>query len=68
MKRRILALLLGLCLLLPVGAGASQEICEYPTVEGLQELPKTVTRGAFLEALAASSGEDVADSAWRCML
>ena len=64
MKRRILALLLGLCLLLPVGAGASQEICEYPTVEGLQELPKTVTRGAFLEALAASSGEDVADSAW----
>lgn len=64
MKRRILALLLGLCLLLPVGAGASQEICEYPTVEGLQELPKTVTRGAFLEALAASSGEAAADSAW----
>lgn len=64
MKRRILALLLGLCLLLPVGAGASQEICGYPTADDLQELPKTVTRGAFLEALAASSGEDVADSAW----
>lgn len=64
MKRRILALLLGLCLLLPVGAGASQEICGYPTADDLQELPKTVTRGAFLDALAASSGEDVADSAW----
>ena len=64
MKRRILALLLGLCLLLPVGAGASQENCGYPTADDLQELPKTVTRGAFLDALAASSGEDVADSAW----
>lgn len=64
MKRRILALLLGLCLLLPVCAGASQEICGYPTADDLQELPKTVTRGAFLDALAASSGEDVADSAW----
>lgn len=64
MKRRVLALMLGLCLLLPVGAGASQEICGYPTADDLQELPKTVTRGAFLEALAASSGEDVADSAW----
>ena len=64
MKRRILALLLGLCLLLSVGAGASQENCGYPTADDLQELPKTVTRGAFLDALAASSGEDVADSAW----
>lgn len=64
MKRRMLALLLGLCLLLPVGAEASQEICGYPTADDLQELPKTVTRGAFLDALAASSGEDVADSAW----
>ena len=64
MKRRILALLLGLCLLLPVGAGASQEICGYPTAEGGQELPKTVTRGAFLETLAASSGEDVTASSW----
>ena len=64
MKRRILALLLGLCLLLPVGAGASQEICGYPTADDLQELPKTVTRGAFLEALAASSGEDVIASSW----
>lgn len=64
MKRRILALLLGLCLLLPVGAGASQEICGYPTADDLLELPKTVTRGAFLEALAASSGEAAADSAW----
>lgn len=64
MKRRILALLLGLCLLLPVGAGAAQEICGYPTADDLQELPKTVTRGVFLDALAASSGEDAADSAW----
>lgn len=64
MKRRVLALLLGLCLLLPVGAGASQEICGYPTADDLQELPKTVTRGAFLEALAASSGEDVTASSW----
>lgn len=64
MKRRILALLLGLCLLLPVGAGAAQEICGYPTADDLQELPKTVTRGVFLDALATSSGEDAADSAW----
>lgn len=64
MKRRILALLLGLYLLLPVGAGAAQEICGYPTADDLQELPKTVTRGVFLDALAASSGEDAADSAW----
>ena len=64
MKRRILALLLGLCLLLPAGAGAAQEICGYPTADDLQELPKTVTRGVFLDALAASSGEDAADSAW----
>lgn len=66
MKRRILALLVGLCVLLPVSAGAAQEpeICGYPVADVMQELPKTVTRGTFLDALAASSGEDVKDSAW----
>ena len=64
MKRRMLALLLGLCLLLPVSAGAEQqELCAYPTADEVQ-LPKTVTRGVFLDALAASSGENVNDSAW----
>ncbi len=66
MKRRILALLVGLCMFLPVSAGAAQqpEICAYPVADVMQELPKTVTRGTFLDALAASSGEDVKDSAW----
>lgn len=66
MKRRILALLVGLCVLLTVSAGAAQEpeICGYPVADVMQELPKTVTRGTFLDALAASSGEDVKDSAW----
>lgn len=66
MKRRILAVLLGLCMLLPVSAGAAQqpEICGYPVADVTQELPKTVTRGTFLDALAASSGEYVKDSAW----
>lgn len=66
MKRRILALLVGLCMFLPVSAGAAQqpEICGYPVADVMQELPKTVTRGTFLDALAASSGEDVKDSAW----
>lgn len=66
MKRRILALLVGLCMLLTVSAGAAQEpeICGYPVADVMQELPKTVTRGTFLDALAASSGEDVKDSAW----
>lgn len=62
MKRRIVALLLGMCLLLPVasGAAAERELCGYPSLDAM----KAVTRGAFLEALAASSGEDVADSSW----
>lgn len=66
MKRRILALLLGLCMFLPVSAGAAREpeICGYPVEDVMQELPKTVTRGTFLDALAALSGEDVKDSAW----
>lgn len=64
MKRRMLALVLGLCLLLPVSAGAEQqELCAYPTTDEVQ-LPKTVTRGVFLDALAAASGENAAESAW----
>lgn len=53
-------------MLLTVSAGAAQEpeICGYPVADVMQELPKTVTRGTFLDALAASSGEDVKDSAW----
>lgn len=66
MKQRVVAVVLSLCLLLPVTAGAAQEqaVCGYPTEQAMQELPKTVKRGEFLEALAIASGEDPADSAW----
>lgn len=66
MKRRIVAVMLSLCLLLPVTAGAAQEqvVCGYPTEQTMQELSKTVKRGEFLEALAIASGENPADSAW----
>ena len=66
MKRRMLAVVLSLCLLLPVTAGAAQEqeVCGYPIEQTMQELSKTVKRGEFLEALAIASGENPADSAW----
>lgn len=66
MKRRIIAWVLAFCMGVPACAGAAQEqeVCGYPTEDALRELPKTVTRGDFLEALAAASGEDVSDSAW----
>lgn len=66
MKRRIIAWALAFCMGVPACAGAAQEqeVCGYPTEDALRELPKTVTRGDFLEALAAASGEDVSDSAW----
>ena len=60
MKRRILAMVLSLCLLLPVCAGAAQE----PDREMMNPAPKTATRGWFLEQLASASGEDVTDSSW----
>lgn len=66
MKRRIVAMILSLCLLIPVTAGAAQEqaACGYPTEQTMRELSKTVKRGEFLEALAIASGENLADSAW----
>lgn len=66
MKRRIVAVMLSLCLLIPVTAGAAQEqtACGYPTEQTMRELSKTVKRGEFLEALAIASGENLADSAW----
>ena len=66
MKRRIIAWVLAFCMGVPACAGAAQEqeVCGYPTEDALRELPKTVTRGDFLEALAAASGEDVSNSAW----
>lgn len=60
MKRRILAMVLSLCLLLPVCAGAAQE----PDRAMMNPAPKTATRGWFLEQLASASGEDVTDSSW----
>lgn len=66
MKRRIVAVMLSLCLLIPVTAGAAQEqaVCGYPTEQTMRELSKTVKRGEFLKALAIASGENLADSAW----
>ena len=66
MKKRIMAWVLALCMGVPVCAGAAQEqeVYGYPTEDALRKLPKTVTRGDFLEALASASGEDVSDSAW----
>ena len=58
MKRRILAMVFSLCLLLPVCAGAAQE----PDRAMMNPAPKTATRGWFLEQLASASGEDVTDS------
>ena len=60
MKRRILAMVLSLCLLLPVCAGAAQE----PDRAMMNPAPKTATRGWFLEQLASASGEDVTGSSW----
>ena len=61
-----MAWVLALCMGVPVCAGAAQEqeVYGYPTEDALRKLPKTVTRGDFLEALASASGEDVSDSAW----
>mgnify|MGYP001623685906 FL=1 len=60
MKRRILAMVFSLCLLLPVCAGAAQE----PDRAMMNPAPKTATRGWFLEQLASASGEDVTGSSW----
>lgn len=61
MKRRLLALVLALGLLLPAGAGAAQapDAAEAPPAP-----PETATRGWFLQTLALNAGEDVSDSAW----
>lgn len=61
MKRRLLALMLALGLLLPAGAGAAQapDAAEAPPAP-----PETATRGWFLQTLALNAGEDVSDSAW----
>src|SRR5699024_4288993 len=61
MKRRLLALVLALGLLLPAGAGAAQapDAAEAPPAP-----PEAATRGWFLQTLALNAGEDVSDSAW----
>ena len=61
MKRRLLALVLALGLLLPAGAGAAQapDAAEAPPAP-----PETATRGWFLQTLALNAGEDVSESAW----
>lgn len=61
MKRRLLALVLALGLLLPAGAGAAQapDAAEAPPAP-----PETATRGWFLQTLALNAGEDVSKSAW----
>ena len=53
-------MVLSLCLLLPVCAGAAQE----PDRAMMNPAPKTATRGWFLEQLASASGEDVTGSSW----
>lgn len=58
-KRRVLAIVLALGLLLPGAAGAAQELCGYPPAP-----PETATRGWFLQTLALNAGEDVSESAW----
>lgn len=61
MKRRLLALVLALGLLLPAGAGAAQAQDAAATPPAP---PETATRGWFLQTLALNAGEDVSDSAW----
>lgn len=61
MKRRLLALVLTLGLLLPAGAGAAQAPDAAATPPAP---PETATRGWFLQTLALNAGEDVSDSAW----
>ena len=61
MKRRLLALMLALGLLLPAGAGAAQA---QDTAATPPAPPETATRGWFLQTLALNAGEDVSDSAW----
>lgn len=61
MKRRVLALVLALGLLLPAGAGAAQAPDAAATPPAP---PETATRGWFLQTLALNAGEDVSDSAW----
>nr|WP_297172333.1 serpin family protein [uncultured Agathobaculum sp.] len=61
MKKRALASMLTLGLLLTGAAGASSasEVCGYPPA-----VPEVVTRGWMIDQLADASGEDVSDSAW----
>ena len=61
MKRRLLALVLALGLVLPAGAGAAQAPDAAATPPAP---PETATRGWFLQTLALNAGEDVSDSAW----
>lgn len=61
MKRRLLALVLALGLLLPAAAGAAQAPDAVATPPAP---PETATRGWFLQTLALNAGEDVSDSAW----
>lgn len=61
MKRRLLALVLALGLLLPAAAGAAQAPDAAATPPAP---PETATRGWFLQTLALNAGEDVSDSAW----
>lgn len=60
-KRRALAIVLALGLLLPGAAGAAQAPDAAATPPAP---PETATRGWFLQILAQNAGEDVSESAW----
>lgn len=60
-KRRVLAIVLALGLLLPGAAGAAQAPDAAATPPAP---PETATRGWFLQTLALNAGEDVSESAW----
>ena len=60
-KRRVLAIVLALGLLLPGAAGAAQALDAAATPPAP---PETATRGWFLQTLALNAGEDVSESAW----
>lgn len=60
-KRRVLAIVLALGLLLPGAAGAAQAPDAAATPPAP---PETATRGWFLQTLAQNAGEDVSESAW----
>lgn len=71
-RKRLLALALSFCLLLPVAASAAQAPASSAETSAVRLFAPpvsgdNVTRGEFIELLAASSGEDLSESAWISM-